>query len=449
MASNNEIITLNVDVSKAEIAIGDILKGTGSLNALVKEISVTITNAFSSLQICLQKIEINTAAIASAVANTAAALENCSALFQESSPTDRWAQEIMETVDYAASAIGIILSAVGILLAAPVSPAITAIVAAVMAVVAGIIWAITEVVEHWDEISQALTVFFTETLPQLWSQFAEWIGGIVGAVTEFISPTLDWISEKVQMGIGFVQSIFTKLSAFLSGVFAKDWTEQFGAFGNVLNAFFGSVENIWNAIKGIFSGIVDFIKNVFAGNWSGAWENIVGIFQNIWDIIVERVKIPVNGLIGLINGLISGVVTGINAVIRALNRVSFNLPNWDIFGDMAGKSFGFNLKLLNAPQIPYLAQGAVLPANRPFLAVVGDQKHGTNVEAPLATIQQAVTVALDSRMGAMMEVFREMLSEQRATRQSVESIHIGDDMLARAVDRYNRKMAVVYGTGRI
>ena len=52
-----------------------------------------------------------------------------------------------------------------------------------------------------------------------------------------------------------------------------------------------------------------------------------------------------------------------------------------------------------APQIPYLAQGAVIPANREFLAVLGDQKHGTNVEAPLETIKQALAevMAQDDR----------------------------------------------------
>ena len=63
---------------------------------------------------------------------------------------------------------------------------------------------------------------------------------------------------------------------------------------------------------------------------------------------------------------------------------------------------------VSAPQIPYLAQGAVLPANRPFLAVVGDQKHGTNIEAPLDTIKQALA---------------EVLGSQRSHREN-EAIHI-------------------------
>ena len=62
--------------------------------------------------------------------------------------------------------------------------------------------------------------------------------------------------------------------------------------------------------------------------------------------------------------------------------------------EFGGKTFGFSLKTVTAPAIPYLAKGAVLPANKPFMAVVGDQRHGTNVEAPLTTIQEAVAVVL-------------------------------------------------------
>lgn len=44
--------------------------------------------------------------------------------------------------------------------------------------------------------------------------------------------------------------------------------------------------------------------------------------------------------------------------------------------------------------IPFLARGAVIPANQPFMAVLGDQKQGTNIEAPLKTIEQAVANVL-------------------------------------------------------
>lgn len=49
--------------------------------------------------------------------------------------------------------------------------------------------------------------------------------------------------------------------------------------------------------------------------------------------------------------------------------------------------------------IPMLANGAVIPPNNEFLAVLGDQRHGTNIEAPLSTIEEAVGRAIDSRGG--------------------------------------------------
>ena len=40
--------------------------------------------------------------------------------------------------------------------------------------------------------------------------------------------------------------------------------------------------------------------------------------------------------------------------------------------------------------VPALARGAVIPPNREFLAVLGDQKSGTNIEAPTSEIEAAV-----------------------------------------------------------
>ena len=59
---------------------------------------------------------------------------------------------------------------------------------------------------------------------------------------------------------------------------------------------------------------------------------------------------------------------------------------------VAAQSLDGNAPVYN--EIPALASGAVIPPNRKFLAVLGDQKSGTNVEAPLSTIKQAVMEAL-------------------------------------------------------
>lgn len=85
-----------------------------------------------------------------------------------------------------------------------------------------------------------------------------------------------------------------------------------------------------------------------------------------------------------ISGLKEALRSAINTVIRKINSaLSFKIPDW--VPKYGGKTWGVNMK-----EIPHLATGAVIPPNAEFLAVLGDQKHGTNIEAPLDTIKQAL-----------------------------------------------------------
>ena len=139
-------------------------------------------------------------------------------------------------------------------------------------------------------------------------------------------------------------------------------------------------------------------------------------------------------------GDLSAVVTGINAVINALNGLSFDLP--DIFG---GGHVGFHISTLTAPQIPYLAQGAVIPANRKFLAVLGDQSHGTNVEAPLDTIKQAVAEVMEDMQAGQMAGFEAVVSVLREILSAVYGIELTDEDVGRAVQRWQRKQLTATG----
>ena len=148
------------------------------------------------------------------------------------------------------------------------------------------------------------------------------------------------------------------------------------------------VSGMVNTTITVINGILEFLTAVFQGDWDAAWQAISDTVSNVWTGIKKFIKDTVNGIIGIINGMVSAAVEGINAVIRAINSISFDIPDWiPMFG---GKSLHLNIPTISAPQIPYLAQGAVLPPNKPFLAMVGDQTSGTNVEAPLETIKQAL-----------------------------------------------------------
>lgn len=231
------------------------------------------------------------------------------------------------------------------------------------------------------------------------------VGGIISSVSAII-PVISAVIgalNPVTLAIGAVVAAIALLIAnwdkvkatmqafdnFLQNVFATDFSNIFGSvLGEPLNAFFANVKNIWESIKKIFSGIINFITGVFTGDWKKAWNGVKDIFAGVFGLFESIIKAPINGVIGLINSLIGGIVDGINLVISALNGLKFDVPDW--VPGIGGSTMGFNIPKIEKIKIPYLATGAVIPPNAPFMAMLGDQRHGTNIEAPLDTIKQAV-----------------------------------------------------------
>ena len=145
--------------------------------------------------------------------------------------------------------------------------------------------------------------------------------------------------------------------------------------------------DLYNTAKQILSGFITFISGVFTGDWNRAWEGVKEIFRGIW-----------NRIISILEGAVNLIIGGINWMIRQLNKIQNKAPDW-----LGGGTIGFNIPAISTVSIPRLAQGAVIPPNREFLAVLGDQKNGTNVEAPLETIKQAFAEVL-SQNGSGEEI---------------------------------------------
>lgn len=183
------------------------------------------------------------------------------------------------------------------------------------------------------------------------------------------------------------------------------------------------------------------------GGWSSVKDTLVNgwsqLKTKLMDPAYSGIKQSINGTIGLLNGLLAGATGGINFIAKALNKLSFTIPQWVPL--IGGKSFNFYAKQVEAPKIPFLAKGAVLPANKPFMAVVGDQKHGTNVEAPLSVIQEAMAAVMEPYSAGNMAGHQATVAVLRELLAAVLGISIGDDAVAAAAERYRQKLAVVRG----
>ena len=203
------------------------------------------------------------------------------------------------------------------------------------------------------------------------------------------------------------------------------FTETFGGIGRVSVQVFGKI------LEGL-AGVSAFLGGVFTGDWQRAWNGILLFFKSV-----------VNSLIGLLNIMLVKLTATLNAVVSAVSKLKFTVPKW--VPGIGGQVFSIPVKSFQAPQIPYLAKGAVLPANKPFLAMVGDQKHGTNIEAPLATIEQAMAGVMADYTSANMAGHNATVGVLREILEAVLGIEIGDEVIASAVHRHQNKMAIVRG----
>lgn len=202
-----------------------------------------------------------------------------------------------------------------------------------------------------------------------------------------------------------VNSIKDAWNAFITWMQAKN--PALAAIFETIGKLFSDQYNAWKKILG---GLITFLTGVFTGDWKKAWNGVLDILKGVWNLIV-----------GTVEGAINFIIDGINLLISALNKIQFNMPEWVPL--IGGKSFGINITPVSRVALPRLASGAVIPPNREFMAVLGDQKSGTNIETPLET---------------MLQAFRQALSENGSSGRSITVVLEMDKReFARAVYKAN------------
>lgn len=218
------------------------------------------------------------------------------------------------------------------------------------------------------------------------------------ALAEVVSLNWDTIVTALQGQIGEITAIVSAALLVLGIILCA--TGVFIPLGVALIAA-GAIGLVTVAALN-WDAILDKLKEVWASikNW---WNtNVAKYFTAAWWKELGR---------NAINGLIDAIETGLNWIISKINSFIETVNK-----RLAALSFmGVNVSIPTIPEvnIPRLAQGAVIPPNREFLAVLGDQKQGTNIEAPLSTIEKAVENVLNRRgYGSQQTVILQLDREQ-------------------------------------
>ena len=236
------------------------------------------------------------------------------------------------------------------------------------------------------------------------------IGGAAMIVTAFkdivenganLQNTLLLIAGIVATGLGFFFLTGSVVPLVIAGIAA--------IIAAILNITGNLEEFAKNLKENILGGIIQFIKGVSAGDWESAWEGIKKVFKGIWNSIVIIVESAINF-----------IIKGLNWLISKINTIQFTVPSW--VPGVGGKSIGVHLSPLSEVRIPRLATGAVIPPNREFMAVLGDQKSGTNIETPLATMVDAFKQAMSEYGGGTTTVVLQLDGKEIA-RSTVKNIN--------------------------
>lgn len=265
------------------------------------------------------------------------------------------------------------------------------------AIVAGVSMIVTAIAANWDAFKEFFSKYLTEIMTIVGgvlmalgviliatAHYAIGIPLLIAGVAALVSPlAINWNQAKEKLS-GTLGDIMLIIGGFLLAIGVILCCA--GQFQIGIPLIIAGVASLvtpivarWDDITKIVGKVLDKIKKLWDKLIEGIqWgiDKIQWIFEQLGEIVEGIFKGIANFFIKILNGLIGGI----NGVIGIINKI----PGVD---------------LPKIGEVPYLAEGAVIPPNREFLAVLGDQKSGTNIEAPLSTIKQALRETLNERGG--------------------------------------------------
>ena len=249
----------------------------------------------------------------------------------------------------------------------------------IIAGILSVVLAITVATGHGKELIESLKTVvlgFKDFFVGLFE--GDLIAAIGGLKTAFdglkgvVYAVLDSFRDMTNNLLSLLEYVCGKIGLDISGIIqiAKNYVTNL--FAILKDAVSGSVD----AFVRVWQGIIEFISGTFSQDWEMAWTGIKDILAGV-----------LNGIITLFENATNLCRNNINSILDLMQELtSFKLPDW-----LGGFEFkGINIPRLDKIKLPRLATGAVIPPNREFLAVLGDQKQGTNIEAPAAAIEAAV-----------------------------------------------------------
>lgn len=208
-----------------------------------------------------------------------------------------------------------------------------------------------------------------------------WIVAKWTAIKDWISKTISSIDAAFEQHLANVEA---GVAAAVDWVIEK-WTAVKDWFSGLWEKVSSGAVAAWDGIKSAFKSVPEWFQSKFRD----AWQKVKDVFSTggrIWSGIKEGIE---NTFRAVVNAIIRGMNTIIAMPFNKINSMLNTIRNAHFLGISPFQNL-WGVNPLPVPQIPMLARGAVIPANRQFLAVLGDQRNGNNLEAPESLLRQIV-----------------------------------------------------------
>lgn len=208
-----------------------------------------------------------------------------------------------------------------------------------------------------------------------------WIVAKWTSIKDWISKTISSIDAAFEQHLANVEA---GAAAAVDWLIAK-WTAVKDWFRGLWEKVSSGAVAAWDGIKSAFKSVPEWFQSKFRD----AWQKVKDVFSaggRIWSGIKEGIE---NTFRTVVNAIIRGMNTIIAVPFNKINSMLNTIRNAHFLGISPFQNM-WGVNPLPVPQIPMLARGAVIPANRQFLAVLGDQRNGNNLEAPESLLRQIV-----------------------------------------------------------
>lgn len=245
----------------------------------------------------------------------------------------------------------------------------------------------------WQQAWEGIKTFFSG----IWEAIKSIVSLVWSAIKTIISTAINVVATVIGAVLNTIKTVFETIWNAIKTLISTVWNAIKSTISTVINAVSTTISTVlntikttfstvWNAIKTTVTTVINAIKttistvmatiqtgistalNSIKTAWSNIWEGmkttVINIFNGIW----SGIKGVINSIIGGIEKMANGVINGINGMIRALNNLSFDVPDW--VPGIGGETFGFNIGTIGNISIPRLAKGGVV--DQATLAMIGE-----------------------------------------------------------------------------